>query len=65
MFAHEDTIAKLLRAGLTWKKVLLSLPLAVKVIRPVAKSTRQPMTRSVWLIRPCCPGLTKSPPHTM
>lgn len=65
MLGNADPAAKEQGAGLTWKKVLLSLPLAVKVIKPVARSTRQPMTRSVWLIRPCCPGLTKSPPHTM
>lgn len=46
----------------TWKKVLISLPLAVKVMRPVARSTRQPMTRSVWLTRACCVLLANSPP---
>lgn len=38
---------------LTWKKVLISFPLPVKVMRPVARSTRQPMTKSSWLKRAC------------
>lgn len=48
----------------TWYTVERSLPLAVKLTRPVAKSIRQPISRSE-LERLVEDGLTASAAHTM
>lgn len=60
----EWKIQRRSRFPFTWYTVDRSLPFAVKVTRPVARSIRQPISRSE-VERLEEDGLTASPAHTM